>query len=231
MKKFKIITITIITICILLYEIAFCNLYNIMQNQYSFSIFRILMYLIFVIIFKKFSYKFFEDAEPLIKKKKNLIITYIVAIVIYTIYIIIRKEQLWTILFSVLVELLGLVFILFITKDYIKNIIISTITLGTMFALCNDVFHVMDEKQHFNSALNLAYFNLDYKTEEIGSKEYQEIERNTPMKKFVQEYGYKKHNIKLEEVEYDALSSPTEYSTILYVPCAIGINIARLLGR
>lgn len=230
MKKLKIITVIISIICMLIYEIVFCNIYNIIQGEYYFSAFRLIVYFIAGLLFWKFSNKFIEEAIKSINKKKGLIVTYIIAITLYTAYIIIRKDQIWQICNVIMVELSGLLFILYLSKDYIKNIVITTITLGTIFSLTSDFFHVMDEKQHFNTALNLAYGNFNYQTEPLGDKKFQNITKETPMQEFVMKYSNIKYEMKMEKVEFDKVSIPMNYNPILYLPSALGINIARLLG-
>ena len=230
MKKIKIITLIIVIICILLFEFGFCNLYNLLKGIYSFSLFRIIIYLTIIILCIFFSNKMIQKTIDTIKGKKKLIITYIIITIINTLFIIIIQKELGKILLIVMAELLGLLFIIYITKDYIQNIIITTLTFGIMFSLTNTVFHIMDEKQHFNSALNLAYCNFNYIEEPLGDFKFNIIETNTKMEHFIEKYSKEPYKIEMEKVEFDVKSVPMDYSPILYIPSAIGINIARLFN-
>lgn len=230
MKKLKIITLIVLIICMLIYEFGFCNLYNILKGTYSFSLFRVIIYFTIISSYIFFLNKTIEKANNTIKGKKNLIIVYILATLLYTLYIIIKQEELGRILFSIMVELLGMLFIIYITSDYIQNIIVTTLTFGIMFSLTNNVFHIMDEKQHFNSALNLAYCNFNYIKEPLGDLKFNKIEQETLMEHFVMGYSNVPYKIEMEKVEFDVKSVPMDYSPILYIPCAIGINIARLFN-
>ena len=231
MKKVKIITLIIVIICILLYEFGFCNLYNLLKGTYSFSLFRIIVYFTIILLCIFFSNKLIEKAIDTIKGKKKLIITYAIIIFSYTLYLVgIKQEEFGRIVLVVMAELLGFLFIIYITKDYIQNIIVTTLTFGIMFSLTNTVFHIMDEKQHFNSALNLAYCNFDYIEEPLGDLKFNEIEQKTPMEHFIMGYSNVPYKMEMEEVEFDVKSVPMDYSPILYIPSAIGINIARLFN-
>lgn len=231
MKKIKVITLFIVIICILIYEFGFCNLYNLLKGTYSFSLFRIIVYFTIILLCIFFSNKMIEKSIDTIKGKNKLIITYAIIIFFYTLYLVwIRQEELGRIALIVMAELLGILFILYITKDCIQNIIVTTLTFGIMFSLTNHVFHIMDEKQHFNSALNLAYCNFDYIEEPLGDLKFNKIEQKTLMEHFIMGYSSVPYKMEMEEVEFDVKSVPMDYSPILYIPCAIGINIARLFN-
>lgn len=230
MKKLKIITTIISILCMLIYEFIFCNLYNINNGKFYFSTFRLITYLVLGLLFWKFSNKFIEEAITSMKKKKSLIITYVVAIIMYTVYIIIKKEEIWKIFKVIMIELSGLLFILYLSKDYIKNIVVTTITLGIMFSSTSDFFHIMDEKQHFNTALNLASGNFNYQIEPLGDRKFQDITREIPMQEFVMKYSNIKYKMKMEKVEFDEVSIPMTYNPLLYLPSALGINLARFFG-
>lgn len=230
MKKLKIITMTLVIICMLIYEFGFCNLYNILKGTYSLSLFRIIIYFAIILLCLKFLKKIVEKSMNTLKSKKNLIIVYILATLVYTLYIIIKQEELGRILLTIMAELLGMLFIIYITNNFIQNIIVTTLTFGVMFSLTNNVFHIMDEKQHFNSALNLAYCNFNYIEEPLGDFKFNEIDQETPMEHFVMGYSNEPYKMEMENLEFDVKSVPMDYNPILYIPCAIGINIARLFN-
>ena len=72
MKKLKIITIIISIICMLIYEIGFCNLFNILQGDYNFSLFRIIVYFAILFLYIRFSKCFIEETINTIKNNKRL---------------------------------------------------------------------------------------------------------------------------------------------------------------
>jgi len=77
------------------------------------------------------------------------------------IYKLITEKNYYVLSLILLTELNGLLFILYITKDYIKNIIITILTLGFVASISTDVYHMIDEKKHFLSTLNVAVGNFD----------------------------------------------------------------------
>lgn len=231
-NKLHIITIIILGICLAIYEVCFCNWEAIHANQYNFSVFRIVMYIIFAILYILFSKKFVQEAEKTLKSKKKILVVYIAITVLYSIYLIMKNTEIYRIFLIILAELLGILFILYVTKDYTKNIIITVLTFGFMFSITIDVFHYIDDKNHFLSAINVAVGNFNYLEEPLKDENYLEIEFNTKTVEFAKKYFSIKHEmnmIPIEDNEFIA-STPATYNPLLYVPSALGINIARLLG-
>lgn len=232
LSKLEIATIIISMISIFIYEICFCNLKDIIiNNTYNFSLYRIIMYIILALLYIKFSNKFIKEAEEILPKKKKIICIYITISIIYTIYKLHIEKNYYTISLILLAELEGLLFILYITKDYIKNIIITILTLGFMLSITTNIYHEVDEKKHFMSALNIAVGNFDLKNG-VTDEKYNNIEFNTLPINFAMEYYNKKGNLQTQEILEDetVYSTPAEAFPLLYLPSSIGINIARALG-
>lgn len=237
MKNKKISTveasvIIILLLCLIVYEFGFCNWNAIVGKTYNFSLFRIIMYAVVIILYKKFAKKFIDEAEKTINYKKDIISSYIIISVALIIFLIIGHQDIYSIILTVLAELNGLLFIILITKDYIKNIILSIITFGFVFSITTTVYHIVDEKKHFLSALNVADGNFDYINKPITDGAFNNIEFNEPsvnlaIKYFNVKYSEDKYEIPKDEKVY---SLPTDTSPILYIPSAIGINCARILG-
>lgn len=91
----------------------------------------------------------------------------------------------------------------------------------------------MDEKPHFITALNVANGNFSYVENPMEDKAFRDIEQFTPLHEIILEYGNTKYEMNMEPIledETDTTIRVTTYSPILYIPSAIGINIARLFG-
>lgn len=164
LSKLETITIIIISISIFIYEICFCNFDSIFQYKtYNFSLYRMIVYIIFGALYIKFSNRFISEAEKTLKNKKKIIYAYVIIATIFIIYKLINEKNYYTLSLIILSGLNGLLFILYITKDYIKNIIVTIITLGFMFSISTNVYNIVDEKKHFVSTLNVAVGNFDLK--------------------------------------------------------------------
>ena len=229
--KLEIFTTIILIINILIYEIGFCNIENIKNGTYTYSLFRIIVYCIIFVIYILSIKKFSIEAKSTIKQKKKIIIAYLIISILYLIYTFIVNNNEYKIIITILAELNGLLFILYVTKDYMKNIILMTVTFGFIISISTNIYHVIDEKKHFMSAFNVAIgnFNLShgYENEELDS-----IDFNTPTGTFAKKYFNEYSSFKISEMgeNKSIYSSPAEYLPILYLPSSIGINMARLLG-
>lgn len=230
--KLEAITILIISMSIFLYEICFCNLNDIkINNTYNFSLFRIVMYIVFIALYIKFSKKFIKEAEKTLLSKRKIIYIYVVLAILYTIYKITTERNYYVLVLIFLTELNGLLFILYVTKDYIKNIIIITLTLGFIFSISTDINHIVDEKKHFISSLNVAFGNFNFK-QGLTDEELNNIDFNLPAINFAREYFNKNTSFNMQKIPEDEsiYSTPTDNNALLYIPSSIGINIARLFG-
>ena len=162
-----------------------------------------------------------------------MIIVYSIIATIFTIYELFSHKNIYSIILILLVELNGMLFILCVTKDYIKNIVLSIITFGFLFSITTTVYHIVDEKRHFLSALNIADGNFNYMNKPITDGAFHNIEFNNPSINLAIDYfgeKYKEDKYEIPENE-EVYSTPTDTSPILYIPSVIGINLARLLGR
>ncbi len=225
--------ILILSLCLLIYELGFCNWNALADKTYNFSLFRTIIYIVCIVLYSKFSKSFIEEAEKVIKYKKKLIIVYSIIATIFTIYELFSHKNIYSIILILLVELNGMLFILCVTKDYIKNIVLSIITFGFLFSITTTVYHIVDEKRHFLSALNIAHGNFNYMNKPITDGAFHNIEFNNPSINLAIDYfgeKYKEDKYEIPENE-EVYSTPTDTSPILYIPSVIGINLARPLGR
>lgn len=229
---FQASTILIILACMFLYEVGFCNLKDIIvNNSYNFSLFRIVMYSVFGVLYYKFSGKFIEEAKKTFESKKKIIYTYIVFSVLFTIYKFFTESHYYVLALIIIAELNGLLFLLYLTKDYIKNIVLSIITLGFVFSISIEYYHVVDEKKHFLSALNVAVGNFDFKNG-LTDEKFNNISFDLYSVNFAMNYfsEYSSFDMKKILENESIFSTPADYSVITYIPASIGINVARFLG-
>ena len=232
LSKLETITIIIISISIFIYEICFCNFDSIFQYKtYNFSLYRMIVYIIFGALYIKFSNRFISEAEKTLKNKKKIIYAYVIIATIFTIYKLINEKNCYTLSLIILSVLNGLLFILYITKDYIKNIIVTILTLGFMFSITTNVYNIVDEKKHFISTLNVAVGNFDLKNG-LTNEEFNNIEFDCKTTDFAMKYFSQYISLDMEKISEDENieSTPAEYIPLLYLPGSIGINIARLFN-
>lgn len=238
----KILTIAIYLISILIYEIGICNgetLFNNESISYNFSLCRIVIYAIFLILLIKNIDKFIETAIDSLelKSKKIILGIYVPVAIITIIYVLIKWISIYKALTLTIALLMGLLFIIYISSNYIKNIIIITFTLGIMFTFATDFHHTLDEKKHMMSVINIANGNLNYVENPLNEPVYNNIIFNCDIDSFIQFYS-KKYKPALtdewnrtEETEvYYICSSPADYNPILYLPSVVGVSFAKILG-
>ena len=223
------ITVILLSVCLFIYEFIFCNCNMMVTKTYNFSLYRIVMYIIFAILYIKFSPKFIAEAEPLLKSKTKIIIVYLVIIIELT--IIIGISQIANIFLVILAGINGLLFILYVTKDYIKNIIVTILTLGFVFSISTIVYHVVDEKRHFLEAFNVANGNFDF-SNAVTNEQFNNIDFDTTATNFSIDYFGEKYDGILVDIPEDesVYSTPAGYNPIIYIPSAIGIFVAKTLG-
>ena len=244
-QTIKVITIIIYLISILIYEIGICN-GEIIKNyfekgeiSYNFSLCRIVIYSIFIILLFKNINKFIPGAiESLSSKTKKVIIgIYIPIMIITIIYVLIRWISIYKALTLTITLLMGLLFIIYVTSDYIKNVILITFTLGVVFTFSTDFNHAIDEKKHIMSASNISAGNLNYVKNPLNDPAFNNIIFNCDIDSFIQFYAKKyEENLttewnRTEDTElYYVCSPPADYNFILYLPSATGMTFAKLLG-
>ena len=139
MKIFSRRNITIYTLLVfiatmIIFEIGFCNVqvihqvFNSQEIEYNFSPCRIVVYLIFIILYCIFKNKFLETAEETFKNKTKRIITYIVMAIsaISCIYflIFVKRSGIDFVRYGsvrIIISLLTTLFIIYVSKDISKN--------------------------------------------------------------------------------------------------------------
>lgn len=245
-KIIKIYTIMAYLVSVVLYELFYCNADFVNKTvraldniNYNFSPIRIVFYVAFLILFIIFNKKFISSAIEALesKTKRVLIYAYIPVIILAIIAFYVRVfnnisiQSLVRVTLGALILIAGSVFLIYVSKNHIKNVIIASTTFGIIFCIMTNYYHALDEKKHFLSAFNLAYFNLNYVEHPIQSDDSEGIPHrityNDTYRLYAQKY---EGNIRENTNEDDTSSTPTTYSKALYVAPAMGIFIARIIG-
>ena len=104
-----------------------------------------------------------------------------------------------------------------------------------MFTFSTEIHHSLDEKKHMMTAINISQGNFDYKNKPLYDPTYNNIIFNCDINQFSKFYSetYKPELSdewdRSDEIYYTC-STPADYNFVLYMPAAIGILFARLLG-
>lgn len=241
-KILKYMTIFIYVISIFIYEIGICNGEKFITRQatlYNFSLCRTILYVVFIIILTMNINKFIDNALHTLqsKTKKTMLILYSFIAIIMVIYFFIRWTSIYRILSMIITLLMGGILLIYISSDYIKNVIIIIFTLGIVFTFSTEFNHTLDEKKHIMTATNIASGNFNYKNNPLNDVAFNNIIFNCDIESFAKFYGQKyEQNLtnewnRTQETEiYYICSIPAEYNFILYIPSSIGVLYSKLLG-
>jgi len=218
------ITIILYLINIGIYEFVICR---------SISVFRIVMYILFITLYIVFYKRLAEATRKTFegKAKKIIIGVYIFISIIIGIYMCLKWISIYKIALTIITLIMGLICIIYLSKDYVKNVLVTIFTVGIVFSTTTDFFHPLDEKRHFITSLNVSIGNFDYENNPKTDKTFNEIDFFTDIDNFVPLFQkkYEEKIIDAKDIE-DMNSLPTDYNPVIYVPGAIGISIAKLLG-
>lgn len=244
-RNITVYTIIAILVAILAFEVGYCNtsvIEGIIKGTsytYNFSLCRLIIYLILIIIYISFKNKFIEKSIESFEKKEKRIVTYIV-IVCSIIFSIIRILKIFkyteigiirTNIIYIIVSILTSLFVIYISNDIKKNVIVTACTLGIIFTFTTSFNHAIDEKKHFMSALNVSFFNFDYVKNPITDSKIEQLPQIT---KFTNIDDFLKNDYSsnvTDNVDMDDIpSTPADYSVTTYLFAGVGIAIARILG-
>ncbi len=243
-RNITIYTIFVMLASMLAFEIGFCNVnaihqfFNKQEIIYNFSPARIVIYILFISLYCIFKKKFLEAAEETYNNKTKRIITYItiVGAAICCVLILFNtyKGGINSVRFGsvrIIITLLTTLFIIYVSKDVTKNVIITACTFGIVFTFATDYNHAIDEKKHFMSALNLSFGNFDYVNNPITDKEIAKLPQIT---KYMNIDDFLTNDYKQsvsDDVDMeDTPSTPASYNALVYAFPAVGIAIARVLN-
>ena len=236
-KIIIIITAIILLLAMIIYEFGLCNakftkgIINGNIEKYNFSFARMVIYLVYAILYFKYIGKFTKDAVSSLRNKYKLItiaIVYIIFAVAF-VYAIMTGMIKYKLVLMTLDLLLGTVLLIYISNDLKKNMIIVCATLGILFCCTTQLNGSLDEKRHFMSAFNMSIGNFDYKHNNKTEESIEQIPRVCPLQDSMQFFEKKYENKIYENNDTHIDFKATTYSPILYLPSAIGIKTAILL--
>ncbi len=243
-RNITIYTILIFIVMMLTFEVGFCNvqvIHQFLHNEevtYNFSLCRIVVYLLFIIIYCVFKNKFLEVAEETLKNKLKRIITYVAIIgaLIYSVWFLRYAMQNGSdyVRFCsvrIILALMTTLFVIYISKDVCKNVIVTACTFGIVFTFTTNYNHAIDEKKHFMSALNVSFLNFNYVDNPITDTE---IEKLPQVTSYVSIDDFLKNDyvpsITDNVNKEDTPSTPATYNVLVYIFPGLGIAIARTLN-
>ena len=185
-KILKVITWVLYTLTILIYELLYCNS-NFVKNlfdgnivEFNFSIARTVFYIIFLVLLYKFNKCFLENAIKSLENKIKRICIYsyvpIFIIAILLVFIFINNKYGLVATGACLIALIEIMlFLIYISDDLIKNVLIIVFTIGFVFSIATPFNHALDEKKHFMTSFNISFGNFDYEKNYITDRQEQII--------------------------------------------------------
>lgn len=242
-KSITIYTIIIILLSMITFEIGYCNtqlIRNIItgeiNNTYNFSFCRIVIYIVILTLYLIFKSKFIEEAIETSKNKYKRIFIYltIIAVILSIIatFVIckIYTDFIRVMVIGLITAFLGSLFIIYVSNNQIKNVILISCTLGIVFTFTTRYNHAIDEKKHFMTALNVSFLNFDYVENPITDKGIEKLPQLTKYIKIDNFFEKYNEDITTDVNKEDVPSTPAGYNFFIYIFPAIGICIARILG-
>lgn len=236
-KDIFIITTVIYCTIFLLYELFYCNFRfftGTIQN-YNFSLYRIIVYFIIYLIYYKFKDKFINNAvETLNNKIKCYFIdmTFFFTILLSITLLCIASESLSiNIIVSFISLLIFNLLAIYISNNIIKNAIITSLLIGSVFSISLTFNNQLDEKRHFLSSYNVAIGQFNLKNPKVD-----EVVANMPRKmntmQFIEYFEQKPTGQTTDNFSDKRLEDiPNNYMVASYLVSGIGIFISKILGR
>lgn len=243
MKSITIYTIIIMILSMITFEIGYCNTSLIknmitdeINNTYNISFCRIIVYIIILILYLIFKKQFITEAIETSKNKYKRVFIYlaIIAVILSIIatFVVCKINTYFIRVMTIglITSFLGSLFIIYVSNNQIKNVILISCTLGIVFTFTTRYNHAIDEKKHFMTALNLSFLNFDYAKNPITDKGIEELPQLTKYIKIDNFFEKYNEDITTEVNKEDVPSTPAGYNFITYIFPAIGIFVSRTLG-
>lgn len=229
-KDIFIITNIIFVAIIFIYELFYCNFeyfFNGIKN-YNLSIYRFIAYAVIYLLIYKFKDEFIDSAIEAFKiKQKGYLFNITILVELFVLIFLTSKIGMYIIILSIAMLLL-LLFSIYISKDMIKNLIVTALTFGIIFSITIPFNNQLDEKRHFLASYNLATGNFDLKNPTIY-KCTSEMPMNIRIHNFITYFSINPTNEVMEEPE-NIGDTANDYITVSYIISGIGIFIAKILG-
>ena len=236
-KQLLAITAIIFLTIIVLYELFYCNFQYFSKEitEYNFSFFRIIAYITVGILLYKFRNYFINEAiKDWDNKIKEMVLYIVVEFSVFLLagilFITISQKVITIriILLLITIMLLNL-FVIYVSKNMAKNLIIMCLTFGTIFSLSITFNNQLDEKRHFLSSYSIATGNIDMSNTVINNN-LQNMKRIVELEEFIEYFNIKPSNEKSKSTTTDLRDLPCDYLTVSHFISAIGIFIAKTLG-
>ncbi|MBR3249138.1 MAG: DUF2142 domain-containing protein [Clostridia bacterium] len=245
-KKFiQVTTFILYIMAFVVFEIGYCNSANVINFlngnkddiNYNFSLCRFLVFLGFLLILFIKRKSFNNDTEKSLEYKLKRILIYLylscsVIITIVALYIILKNPIIIRAMsIGIITILMSGVFVLNVSNNIIKNVIVITFSVGIVFSISANYNHAIDEKKHFMTAFNIASGNFDYKNHPITDKKVNDLPQLTRYTN-IDEFFSERYIPELtDDVNMeDTPSTPAIYNFVPYLFSATGIFIAKVLG-
>lgn len=243
-RNITIYTLVALIFSVLFFELGYCNtsfIKQVINKQtviYNFSLCRFVLYILFITLYCIFKNKFIDVAIDTIRNKyKKVLLLILLPLLVVNLSImivfIIKLDLIYAraAAIEVIASLLISLFIIYISNDFSKNVIVISCTFGVLFTFTTSFNHAIDEKKHFMSALNVSFLNFNYANKPITDNM---IEKLPQLSKFTVIEDFLKNNYKPEvtsEINMeDTPSTPATYNILTYIFPAFGIAIARVLN-
>lgn len=243
-RNITIYTLVALIFSMLFFELGYCNtsfIKQVINKQtviYNFSLCRFVLYILFITLYCILKNKFIDVAIDTIKNKyKKVLLLILLPLLVVNLSImivfIIKLDLIYAraAAIEVIASLLISLFIIYISNDFSKNVIVISCTFGVLFTFTTRFNHAIDEKKHFMSALNVSFLNFDYANKPITDNM---IEKLPQLSKFTVIEDFLKNNYTPEvtsEINMeDTPSTPATYNILTYIFPAFGIAIARVLN-
>ena len=221
---------------ILLYEFLYCNFeYFTEQIQdYNFSIYRIVIYVLSYCVFLKFKNTLIDEAIDSLKSKVKcffLVIMFVFTIVLF-IYLSINAMKDFNI--NIIIALLSLLmfnlFAIYVSSNIIKNAIITSVLIGSIYSIAIPFNNQLDEKRHFLSVYSITIGELDMKNAK-ADKSLIEMPRKMTASDFLKYYSAKPSGEIISDFSgLEKEDTPNEYYISLsHFASALGVLISKSL--
>jgi hypothetical protein len=239
LKEKDIFLITTIIYCsiILLYELFYCNFeyfLGIIRN-YNFSLYRIIVYCVIYLVYYKVKDKFIRSAVETLNSKVKcyfIDITSFLTILLSILLLFVATKQLSVNITIAIISLLIFnLFTLYVSNNLIKNAIITSLLIGSVFSISITFNNQLDEKRHFLASYSIALGEINLNSPRID-KSIVNIPRMMNADSFIKYFNQKPAGETTKEFSKEKLEdTPCDYLAVSHIVSGIGIFISKTLGR
>ena len=240
----RVLTIVFGGLSILFFEVFYCNaawVRGIISGDsfsYIFSVCRLVIYVLMVIgavVFVKKT-NFWDKGTYFNNNVKKALIAFYLLLAIITLIVglaaiphfVLHIRKISVLMIAVL--MFG-IFLVNASNDVVKNTGLILMAFGLVFTIATDFNHAIDEKKHFMTAYNVSFLNFDYSDHPVTDKRIDKLPQLSDIDTidgFLEEsyIADVTNDVNME----DTPSTPAGYNIIFYIPSALGITFARVIG-